>query len=460
MSDSESVEEELSEHGSDDAASSFEKQSVAESQQGSQAGSQVQVLDDDDGNPPSPTAQEIEDYADFLGIDMKTESDLMWIAKEGVAAPVPHPWKACRQGDEIFYFNFETKESIWDHPSDQKYRDMVEKARKAKTRIQAGEDAEDGAAGAKSSEKEAEQSPNPKATGNATNDNTEQDGNENSHSSFVSGAVESADNSVVSSPRSAADDVTETAPAHGPIEAEEKVTEQEDATQTGAMPSPTQKEMAAMWKAASGGLACSTPRSRESSSSRSSPRNEVPPSDLDRFRSAGEVTVDPRSASKSSAGSVVSEPEQAWHQDIPQSPASSADSAADAEPAASPDPSAPDADTSRNSDGNRGASFEQGAWAPSARSSCPSEVSEDFSFSAKSSPPGGIAPDANSLEVSASASLDMTSANAIGSGGLRAECAAKTWKELDADLKALEGVLDIIKKVREQQQDFLKQILG
>jgi len=65
---------------------------------------------------------------------VETEPHLLWIAREGVVAPVPPPWKACHNldaehEDEIFYFNFETAESVWDHPCDQKYRSMVEDAR-------------------------------------------------------------------------------------------------------------------------------------------------------------------------------------------------------------------------------------------------------------------------------------------------------------------------------------------
>eukprot|EP00927_Polykrikos_kofoidii_P012542 TRINITY_DN1540_c0_g2_i1.p1 TRINITY_DN1540_c0_g2~~TRINITY_DN1540_c0_g2_i1.p1 ORF type:complete len:815 (+),score=146.46 TRINITY_DN1540_c0_g2_i1:245-2446(+) len=46
-------------------------------------------------------------------------------------APVPEPWKACTEnGDDVFYFNYETHESVWDHPCDEKYRTMTEENRK------------------------------------------------------------------------------------------------------------------------------------------------------------------------------------------------------------------------------------------------------------------------------------------------------------------------------------------
>lgn len=77
-----------------------------------------------------PTEEEVNEYAEFLGLDPKTESHLMWIARNGVIAPVPPPWKACTEnGDDVFYFNFDTGESVWDHPSDATFRALVEEHR-------------------------------------------------------------------------------------------------------------------------------------------------------------------------------------------------------------------------------------------------------------------------------------------------------------------------------------------
>ncbi|CAK0854548.1 unnamed protein product, partial [Prorocentrum cordatum] len=39
------------------------------------------------------TQEEIEEYAEFLGIDLDTERHLLWIARQGVAEPPPAPWK-------------------------------------------------------------------------------------------------------------------------------------------------------------------------------------------------------------------------------------------------------------------------------------------------------------------------------------------------------------------------------
>eukprot|EP00929_Paragymnodinium_shiwhaense_P063167 TRINITY_DN31573_c0_g1_i1.p1 TRINITY_DN31573_c0_g1~~TRINITY_DN31573_c0_g1_i1.p1 ORF type:complete len:617 (-),score=173.86 TRINITY_DN31573_c0_g1_i1:126-1976(-) len=88
----------------------------------------VEVLSEGSGCKEA-TEQEVYEYAEFLGIDPETEPQLMWIAREGVVAPVPAPWKACQEDDEVFYFNYETKQSIWDHPCDEYYRGMVDKFR-------------------------------------------------------------------------------------------------------------------------------------------------------------------------------------------------------------------------------------------------------------------------------------------------------------------------------------------
>ena len=49
-----------------------------------------------------PTEEEVMDYAQFLGIDVDTEPGLLWIAREGLVAPVPQPWKTCAANDDVF----------------------------------------------------------------------------------------------------------------------------------------------------------------------------------------------------------------------------------------------------------------------------------------------------------------------------------------------------------------------
>jgi len=82
---------------------------------------------------------EIKDYAKYLGLDLRDDNDLLWIAKEGLKAPLPEPWKPCKNPKgEIYYFNFETNELIWEHPCDQYYKKLCqeEKLKKAQRQIQ------------------------------------------------------------------------------------------------------------------------------------------------------------------------------------------------------------------------------------------------------------------------------------------------------------------------------------
>lgn len=72
-------------------------------------------------------------------MDLEKDKDLFYIAKEGLKAPLPEPWKPCqtREG-EIYYFNFETGKSTWDHPCDDYYKKMYEKEKQKKLERQNG----------------------------------------------------------------------------------------------------------------------------------------------------------------------------------------------------------------------------------------------------------------------------------------------------------------------------------
>lgn len=91
----------------------------------------------DSPRPPSRRPRpEIVDYAKWLGMDLEAEKDLMWIAREGLKAPLPEHWKPCKTpgtGD-IYYFNFQTGDSVWEHPCDEHYKSLyaAEKAKLAK----------------------------------------------------------------------------------------------------------------------------------------------------------------------------------------------------------------------------------------------------------------------------------------------------------------------------------------
>lgn len=56
-------------------------------------------------------------------MSLPEDEDLLYIAREGLKAPLPDAWKPCKtKDDEIYYFNFETAESVWEHPCDRLYQ--------------------------------------------------------------------------------------------------------------------------------------------------------------------------------------------------------------------------------------------------------------------------------------------------------------------------------------------------
>ena len=47
------------------------------------------VLEEDFDPSYEPTQDEIVEYAEFLGMHLQDDNDLMWIAREGLKAPLP-----------------------------------------------------------------------------------------------------------------------------------------------------------------------------------------------------------------------------------------------------------------------------------------------------------------------------------------------------------------------------------
>ena len=63
------------------------------------------------------------EYAKYLGMDVTKERQYFHIAREGLKAPLPEPWKPHRNSQgEIYYINLLTQEVVYEHPCDQRYR--------------------------------------------------------------------------------------------------------------------------------------------------------------------------------------------------------------------------------------------------------------------------------------------------------------------------------------------------
>ena len=84
-----------------------------------------------------PSETEVLEYAKWLGMDLEKDHDLLWIAREGVMAPLPKDWRPCRTKgtEDIYYFNFTTGESTWDHPCDGYSQRLYEEEKKKKETV-------------------------------------------------------------------------------------------------------------------------------------------------------------------------------------------------------------------------------------------------------------------------------------------------------------------------------------
>merc|ERR1712118_435537 len=71
-----------------------------------------------------PSGPELIAYARYLGIDPVVDHDLLWIAEEALAAPLPAEWtEHFDSSDRVFYYNAATHVSSWTHPLEHVYRE-------------------------------------------------------------------------------------------------------------------------------------------------------------------------------------------------------------------------------------------------------------------------------------------------------------------------------------------------
>lgn len=68
-------------------------------------------------------------------MSLPEDNDLLYLAKEGLKAPLPEGWTAHRtKSNEIFYLNESTGQKAWEHPSDDFYRKKYQEMKALKNR--------------------------------------------------------------------------------------------------------------------------------------------------------------------------------------------------------------------------------------------------------------------------------------------------------------------------------------
>jgi hypothetical protein len=82
--------------------------------------------------PESPSTEEVIEYAKFLGMNIQDDRDkeLLWIAKEAMAAALPAGWTQHEDKDGfVFFYNAATEQSTYEHPMDDFYRKVYQRAK-------------------------------------------------------------------------------------------------------------------------------------------------------------------------------------------------------------------------------------------------------------------------------------------------------------------------------------------
>ena len=85
----------------------------------------------------------IKEHGIYLGMTFPEDNELLWIAKASLEQELPPYWIEGKTKDNrIFYSNSKTKESAWEHPCDELYREMY-KCEKSKQTLNVRIDLED-----------------------------------------------------------------------------------------------------------------------------------------------------------------------------------------------------------------------------------------------------------------------------------------------------------------------------
>ena len=82
--------------------------------------------------PESPSTEEVIEYAKFLGMNIEDDHDkeLLWIAKEAMAAALPAGWTQHEDKDGfVFFYSAATEQSTYEHPMDDFYRKVYQRAK-------------------------------------------------------------------------------------------------------------------------------------------------------------------------------------------------------------------------------------------------------------------------------------------------------------------------------------------
>jgi hypothetical protein len=75
----------------------------------------------------------VKEFAEYLGIDVEQDKDLLWIAVDAMTAKLPEHWVEVKPetGQSYFYFK-RTGHTQWEHPLDEYYRGLYIKLKQEK----------------------------------------------------------------------------------------------------------------------------------------------------------------------------------------------------------------------------------------------------------------------------------------------------------------------------------------
>ena len=87
---------------------------------------------------PEDSQEELNEFAKYLGFDLKKHSTFLHLVFEALKSPLPSGWREIKdtESDNVYFYNGQLNLSTWEHPLDFYYKEIIKrKIKKSKNCI-------------------------------------------------------------------------------------------------------------------------------------------------------------------------------------------------------------------------------------------------------------------------------------------------------------------------------------
>ena len=87
------------------------------------------LIPEDNDLIPEDSQEELNNFSNYLGFDLKKHPTFLHIVLEALKAPLPSGWREIKDDttDNIYFYNRQLNLSTWEHPLDFYYKEIIKR---------------------------------------------------------------------------------------------------------------------------------------------------------------------------------------------------------------------------------------------------------------------------------------------------------------------------------------------